>query len=99
MITPFKNNYAFGLTVQTVNGHLVISHAGGIEGFGTMLMYYPDDKLTIVVMSNIQGFAAYEIAEKLAAVAHDEKVVLKPKRKEMNCFHLKFLKSMLEHTS
>ena len=33
-------------------------------------------------MSNIQGFAAYEIAEKLAAVAHDEKVVLVPKRKE-----------------
>jgi len=83
MITPFKNNYALGLEVQTVNGRLVISHAGGIEGFGTMLMYYPDDKLTIVVMSNIQGGTAYEIAEKLALVAHDEKVVLAPKRKEM----------------
>ena len=31
MITPFKNDYALGLAVQTVNGHLVISAAGGIE--------------------------------------------------------------------
>ncbi|HWS17963.1 MAG TPA: serine hydrolase domain-containing protein, partial [Candidatus Elarobacter sp.] len=29
MITPFKQDYAFGLGVQTVKGHKVIAHSGG----------------------------------------------------------------------
>src|SRR5262245_38444154 len=33
MTTPFKNDYAFGLTVMRVNGRNWISHNGGIEGF------------------------------------------------------------------
>jgi len=31
MITPFKNDYAFGLAVNVVNGRKQISHAGGIS--------------------------------------------------------------------
>jgi CubicO group peptidase (beta-lactamase class C family) len=53
MTTPFKNDYAFGLVVRTANGHKVIEHAGGIEGFNTDLVYYPEDKLTIVVLANV----------------------------------------------
>src|SRR5664280_2082957 len=40
---------------NTVNGHKVISHAGGIEGFNTLLAYYPEDKLTVVVLANLNG--------------------------------------------
>jgi CubicO group peptidase (beta-lactamase class C family) len=36
MITPLKNDYAFGLIVPTTNGHKVIEHGGGIEGFRAM---------------------------------------------------------------
>lgn len=76
MTTPFKNNYAFGLQVHTANGHKVIDHGGGIEGFNTLLAYYPDDKLTVIVLANLNGQAAGEIALQLAEVAHGEKVVL-----------------------
>jgi hypothetical protein len=31
MTTPFKNNYAFGLQVQTVGGHKVIEHGDGAQ--------------------------------------------------------------------
>jgi CubicO group peptidase (beta-lactamase class C family) len=44
MTTPFKNDYAFGLQVETKAGHKVIDHGGAIEGFNTELDYYPDDK-------------------------------------------------------
>jgi CubicO group peptidase (beta-lactamase class C family) len=37
MTKPFKNNYAFGLQVDTAGGHKVIEHGGGIEGFNTEL--------------------------------------------------------------
>ncbi len=83
MTTPFKNDYACGLVVHTVNGHKVIEHGGGIEGFNTMLAFYPDDKLTVVVLSNINGSAPSDLASKLAALARGEKVVLTAERKEV----------------
>src|SRR5271163_4585355 len=81
MITPFKNDYAFGLAVHTVNGHKEIDHGGGIEGFNAHLAYYPDDKLTVVVLGNLNGRAPDEIAAALGAVALGEKVVLASERK------------------
>jgi CubicO group peptidase (beta-lactamase class C family) len=83
MTTPFKDDYACGLMVHTVNGRKVIEHGGGIEGFNTMLAYYPEDKLTVVVLSNMNGPATPDIALKLAALAHGEKVVLLSERKEV----------------
>jgi CubicO group peptidase (beta-lactamase class C family) len=74
MTTPFKDNYACGLRVQTVGGHKVIDHGGRIEGFNTELAYYPEDKLTVVALANVNGQAPAEIATKLAAIAHGESV-------------------------
>src|SRR5262245_20852816 len=83
MTTPFKNDYAFGLTVRTEKGRKVISHGGGIEGFNTQLVYYPDDKLTIAVLGNLNGSAPDQIATQLAALAHGETVTLQTERKEI----------------
>lgn len=83
MTTPFKEDYAFGLGVRTVKNHKVISHGGGIEGFNTTLAYYPDDKLVVTVLGNLNGGAPGEIADKLAAVVHGEPVVLPTERKEI----------------
>jgi CubicO group peptidase (beta-lactamase class C family) len=83
MTTPFKQNYAFGLSVQTVNGRKVIDHGGGIEGFNTHLAYYPDDKLTIVVLGNVNGAAPGDMAGKLAALSHGEAVKLTNEREEI----------------
>jgi len=73
MTTPFKGDYAFGLGVITINGHKTIGHTGGIEGFNTALNYYPDDKLTIVVLANQNGKAPLEIEMNLAAIVHGER--------------------------
>ena len=84
MTTPFIHNYAFGLAVLTLSGHRVIEHTGGIEGFNTALAYYPEDKLTVVVLSNLSGQAPLDIANKLAAVVHGEEVVLPSERKKVS---------------
>jgi CubicO group peptidase (beta-lactamase class C family) len=83
MTTPFKGDYAFGLAVHQASGHKVIEHGGSIEGFNTQLTYYPDDKLTVVVLSNQNTGATGDIASKLAALVHGEKVVLAGERKEV----------------
>jgi len=83
MTTPFKSDYACGLFVETKDGRKVIQHGGGIEGFNTQLTYYPDDKLTVVVLANVNGAAPGDIAAKLAALAHGETVKLPAERKEI----------------
>jgi CubicO group peptidase (beta-lactamase class C family) len=83
MTTPFKSGYAFGLEVNTPGGHKRLAHGGGIEGFNTELTYYPDDKLTVVVLANVNGRAPVEISTRLAAIAHGETVKLQSERKEI----------------
>jgi CubicO group peptidase (beta-lactamase class C family) len=83
MTTPFKQDYAFGLSVSTNNGHKIIGHGGGIEGFNTTLDYYPDDKLVVAVLANLNGPATGLITTKLSQVARGEKVVLPSERKQV----------------
>jgi len=66
-----------------VNGHKVIDHSGSIQGFNTMLAYYPEDKLTVVSLGNLSGPAPAQIASRLAALAHGEDVTLLSERKEI----------------
>jgi CubicO group peptidase (beta-lactamase class C family) len=83
MITPFMYDYyACGLVVSKIGGRTVIEHAGdGIPGFTSDMVFYPDDKLTVIVLNNFAGETA-GIASKLAAAAHGEKVILPSERKE-----------------
>jgi CubicO group peptidase (beta-lactamase class C family) len=83
MTTPFKHDYAFGLFVHDVNNHKAMEHGGGIEGFNTQATYYPEAKLAVIVLGNLNGGAPGEIAKKLAAVAFGDKVVLPNERKEV----------------
>ena len=83
MTTPFKNGYAFGVAVQTVDGRSSILHNGGIEGFNTALAYYPDRKIVVAVLSNLNGPAADRIAAQLGKAAHGDAVVLTSERTEI----------------
>jgi CubicO group peptidase (beta-lactamase class C family) len=83
MITPFKNDYALGVVVQSASGRKVVQHGGGIDGFNTYLAYYPDDRLTIAVLANVNGQAPNQIATKLADLVHGGAVQLPSERKEI----------------
>lgn len=72
LTTPFKNNYAYGLTVQTVKGRKVIGHDGGIDGFNTHMAYYPASKVTVIVLGNVNGRAPSEIGAALESIAHGD---------------------------
>jgi CubicO group peptidase (beta-lactamase class C family) len=84
MTAPFKNDYALGLVVRIVEGRKRISHGGGIEGFNTDLSYYPDERLTVVVLGNLNGPAADNISRLLGAAAHGDTVTLTSERKEVS---------------
>jgi CubicO group peptidase (beta-lactamase class C family) len=84
MTTPFKDNYAFGVEVQTLNGRKIIEHGGAIDGFGTDLAYFPDEKLAVVVLENVAGGASpVEIANKLAGLVLGDPVEIEKPHTEV----------------
>jgi CubicO group peptidase (beta-lactamase class C family) len=83
MITPFKNNYALGLTVWLENGRRVIAHGGGIDGFNTHMAYYPDTRTVVIALSNVAGPVPGVIGGQLSAIMHGELVTLTTERKEI----------------
>lgn len=74
MITPFKNDYALGVSSAMNNGRRVIAHGGGSDGFNTYMSYYPDTKIVIIVLSNVNGTVPGMLARQLAALMHGETV-------------------------
>jgi CubicO group peptidase (beta-lactamase class C family) len=83
MITPFKNDYALGVTSALDKGRRVIAHGGGIDGFNTYLSYYPESKTVVVALSNVAGPAPGAVAAQLAAIMHGDTVTLPSERKEI----------------
>jgi len=49
------NNYAFGVFIDEFNGENRIQHAGGIGGFGSFICTYPNQKLSIVILTNFSS--------------------------------------------
>jgi CubicO group peptidase (beta-lactamase class C family) len=67
--TPVKDDYAYGWTVKQSNGHTIISHGGGINGFLTMIVRIPAEKLLVVTLANVTPSDAPKLAFDLAKLA------------------------------
>jgi len=83
MTTPFKDEYAFGLLVRAERDRKQFWHNGGIEGFNTSMAYYPDSKVVVAVLANVNDPSPDAMLPKLAAAAHGDIVQLTSERKEI----------------
>jgi CubicO group peptidase (beta-lactamase class C family) len=72
MYTPLKNTYAYGWIVTTARGRKEIQHGGGINGFVTQILRYPDQKVCVVVLCNVLPMNPGRVARDLAAIAFGE---------------------------
>ena len=63
---PNSGRYGFGWFILTKHGHRVIDHGGEWQGFRTHISRYIDDKLTIVVLTNLDRADPGKIADHLA---------------------------------
>jgi CubicO group peptidase (beta-lactamase class C family) len=52
---PNKANYGFAWDIKQTNGHRVIEHGGAWQGFTCHIARYVDDKLTVVVLTNLDA--------------------------------------------
>src|SRR5262245_19415977 len=49
--------YGLGWMLNKWEGHQVVSHGGGIDGFNSLVTLMPDQKLGIIVLTNVSGSA------------------------------------------
>lgn len=52
---PNSGNYGFGWDIERMNGHRVLEHGGSWQGFTAYIGRYVDDKLTVVVLTNLDS--------------------------------------------
>jgi CubicO group peptidase (beta-lactamase class C family) len=84
MFTPFVSvseavalapgfSYGYGWSIGTEVNHPVVSHRGRADGFITTIIRFPDDKVTIIVLSNQEYADIHGIGQKLAQIVFGEK--------------------------
>ena len=49
-------------------GHKMISHGGGINGFASLLSYFPESDRTIAILANTEGFNTAALMDRIIDV-------------------------------
>ena len=66
--TPNAGRYGYGWFIGDKKGHHVVEHEGQWQGFETQISRYVDDRLTVVVLTNLADAKPEEIADGVAEI-------------------------------
>ena len=69
MYTPFLANYGYGWMIDSVGSYQRYWHDGLIDGFTTMFIRVPSEKLCVAVLANNHQIDVRRIAQNLTAIA------------------------------
>ncbi|MYM21076.1 serine hydrolase [Duganella sp. FT135W] len=84
MTTPVPPGYGLGLMIMDGPEGKRYFHAGEIEGFSTLSSYRPDEKISVIILSNIEKRELMWMELPLAQVALKQKVILPSERTLMS---------------
>jgi hypothetical protein len=62
----------------------MIEHDGNNIGFNSDMVYYPEERITVIVLANLNGTVTGEMTRALAAVAHGETPPIPSVHKEIS---------------
>lgn len=83
IFTPEKKNYGYGWGTGIWNGHKLVAHSGGIEGFSSHIFRFPDDRAAVIVLLNSDSVLAQTAAMDLNAILFGTKYELPREQKEI----------------
>jgi len=68
--TPFKNKYGLGFFIDSLYGKSYIRHSGGLLGFTSDFIYYPNEDVTIILLNNVgnYGSSLFPVAAGVASI-------------------------------
>lgn len=62
------HGYGFGWTLDSLDGRPRVHHGGSLPGFRAEMARFPNDSITVIVLTNADGARAGDIAEGVARV-------------------------------
>ena len=65
---PNQASYGFGWSMEPMNGHKTTQHGGAWQGFTCFILRYPDDSLSVAVLTNLAGSGPRMIARVVAGI-------------------------------
>lgn len=69
MFSPNKGNYAYGWEVLNQDSLYSIGHSGSIDGFKANFIRYPNERTTLIILSNYQDIQSYELYKALGYIS------------------------------
>ncbi len=80
MFTPAAGPYGYGWFVTRQFGRRVLWHGGGTPGFAAALLRFPEERVTIIVLSNLENAPVLRMGNDLAAIVFGEKYEIPKER-------------------
>ncbi|SDG58566.1 serine hydrolase [Chitinophaga filiformis] len=74
--TPVKNNYGYGMIIDSIAGKRRINHGGGIHGFITTLIRIPEDDVCIILLDNASDNTIGRIGESIQSILYNKPYTL-----------------------
>ncbi|HEX2532458.1 MAG TPA: serine hydrolase [Chitinophagaceae bacterium] len=68
VFTPVRNHYGLGWEIDTVYGKTYQAHGGGIHGFTSYLMRFPEEELVVILLDNTSSGNLTPLAKGMAAI-------------------------------
>jgi CubicO group peptidase (beta-lactamase class C family) len=63
-----RQHYGYGVVISHLKfGRLLYYHGGGVEGFSSSIQRYPNDRVCIVVLSNLDSYKPWELGDQIAS--------------------------------
>jgi CubicO group peptidase (beta-lactamase class C family) len=61
-------HYGYGVVISRLKlGKLLYHHGGGVEGFSSSIQRYPNERVCIVILSNLATYKPWELGEHIAS--------------------------------
>ena len=69
---PNSGNYGFAWAIATVNGHKLVEHSGQWQGFTCHFLRYPDDNISVAVLTNSDSARPEQFAHVIAGIVNPD---------------------------
>jgi CubicO group peptidase (beta-lactamase class C family) len=89
MFTPFRDmypgkGYAYGWWTSSKNGRREIAHGGNLAGFITYFARFPDERVTVIVLSNNGRGSSGKISDTLSSIVFGAEYEIPKERKAVS---------------
>jgi D-alanyl-D-alanine carboxypeptidase len=72
-----SQHYGYGMVLTERFGQTEWYHGGGVKGFATAIQIYPESKVCVVVLSNVDSVKSWDVATQLAGLLLDKQAAAK----------------------